>query len=214
MILNSRKSLPGCETYPVALTIQLTITPSSAKFPTVHDRLTKNCRRTNFQYKKKFRGYRHSRPGKYFYRLTATGLHGTAPLFEKLRDQVSLPAPFLYLCTLSPSSAIGIHLSSRLFLTCLPTSCPPLCLSLLPCPPSICSPLPSPTPCLTSRFVLHVPPFCIAFYLPAGPKKKRKVCWFARWPVVSTPLHMVTYHQSTPATRFAPQAPWIFMDRE
>ena len=45
-------------------------------------------------------------------------------------------------------------------------------------------------------------------------KKKRKVCWFVRWPVVSTPLHMVTYHQSTPATRFAPRALWIFMDRK
>lgn len=46
------------------------------------------------------------------------------------------------------------------------------------------------------------------------PPCRWKVCWFARWPVVSTPLHMVTYHQSTPTTRFAPRAPWIFMGRK
>ena len=45
-------------------------------------------------------------------------------------------------------------------------------------------------------------------------EEEEGVRWFARWPVVSTPLHMVTYHQSTPATRFAPRAPWIFMDRK
>lgn len=51
--------------------------------------------------------------------------------------------------------------------------------------------------------------------LPLGHLPRRwKVCWFVRWPVVSTPLHMVTYHQSTPATRFALRTPWIFMGRK
>lgn len=75
-----------------------------------------------------------------------------------------------------------------------------LCLSSgssrFPSPPPATSPATEPTfyilPCLPRSSPLAV---------------WKKVCWFARWPVVSTPLHMVTYHQSTPATRFALPGP-------
>lgn len=81
---------------------------------------------------------------------------------------------------------------------------------------SYASPVPSSSHSSSSHFSM-VFPFLLSLALnPLDhlPPCRWKVCWFARWPVVSTPLHMVTYHQSTPTTRFAPRAPWIFMGRK
>lgn len=143
-------------------------------------------------------------------RLTATGLRSTAPLFEKLRDETCL-----HECLLS--SCYRILLSLPPFFLFLSRSVPLSSPSSLP---------PSLQRTRFDRFFVDVLPLAYIILVrslslsrphPLNPfdhlPRGWKVYWFARWPVVSTPLHMVTYHQSTPATRFALRTPWIFMGR-
>lgn len=127
-------------------------------------------------------------------RLTATGLRGTAPLFEKLRDETCLHECLFRFSFLSSRYRIVLLLF-------LPFGPPiPLILS-----PSVVFEENGVHP-LLRRFSfsrIHrltvFPPLSRALNPLDHLPRRWKVCWFARWPVVSTPLHMVTYHQSTPS---------------
>lgn len=137
------------------------------------------------------------------FRLTATGLRSTAPLFEKLRDETCLHECLL-LSLLHRSSSSSLSFSSFSF--------PPFALEdgIHALPPFLLRVM-----LLFLSLLYSVPLLSLALNpLDHLPPRRWKVCWFARWPVVSTLLHMVTYHQSTPTTRFAPRTPWIFMGRK
>lgn len=132
-------------------------------------------------------------------RLTATGLpRGTASLFEKLRDETCLreyllSSPFSPLVIRSSSLSVAFRLSfSLIFILssfiALENGVHPFLRSLL-----------RPLFHMQHRLSLLRAHATLFDHLP----RRWKVCWFVRWPVVSTPLHMVTYHQSTPTTRFA-----------
>lgn len=128
----------------------------------------------------------------------------------KRRDMPARVPPFLSFLS-SPYSSVVSFYRVRFSLSLLLSLSPPLVLSPLIALENGAHPF------QRSLFVVPLPlapslsRACNPFdHLP----RRWKVCWFARWPVVSTPLHMVTYHQSTPATRFAPWTPWIFMGRK
>lgn len=152
--------------------------------------------------------------------LTATGLRSTAPLFEKLRDETCLHECLLLSFLSSRYSivllllllSLSLFLFYQLFLLSS-FSLSPFAFGgwgFIRFSRSFLVALLSPS------LLYGVSLLSLAHSIPSTtfPPCRWKVCWFARWPVVSTPLHMVTYHQSTPTTRFAPRAPWIFMGRK